>query len=785
MRYILSLFVLLVLIVIDVQAEQLFQLRNGLTLRGSKAEIESLNANAFMVVGSNEIQIRPIWVIDDGLTRIYLHGKGMSAAEPVDVRDIEDPIFFWQPTPLGGKEISAVGSILGISGFNEFGRRVMTVRGVSGAPLQLIQGITEINGRYARVEGLKGDVSYIWDMRLATSSLDSASLKSIFKRRLDWDNLDRRLEVVRFFIEAERFGDAADVLRNAIDTFPEAEQMKAQLVALIERQAAQLLDEAKLRSEVGQNKLAMQILGNFPVGEVGRVTRLQVQDAIAKLRDSENQVDALVKQLEDQASTLNQAAALQPILLEIKAGLSSATLARLSDYIRLGTSETIPLENRVALAVAGWLLGSGSGENNLKVVISLVKVRDLIAEYLRSENPQRREAILNDLRNLEGAQPEYVDRMLPLLTPTLSWPDESKDETIPGMHWMGQEEEKLDQPPVPRYVIQLPPDYNPLREYPCIVALHPLRGRPVSELDWWAGAYNESMQERVGHASRNGFIVIAPLWTRTGQQSYEYTPREHERILISLRDAMRRCSVDSDRVFLVGRGEGGEAAWDIAYAHPDMWAGMISISGEPSKTIRHYHPNAPYVPMVLVMGERDSAPTPLVRNGPILEDYVGFRSDAMVVMYRGRGREFFYEEVPRLFEWMRLPSHVRREIPADIDVVTMRQGDNFFWWLEAGPFLEGLSVDPQLWDQVERLRAVPLSGSVGIDNQIRINQGPSDQFTVWLRPTREIDMTQPVTIRYRGRRVQCNFDGTLATMLEDARRRADRKRPFWAAVHVP
>ncbi len=115
---------------------------------------------------------------------------------------------------------------------------------------------------------------------------------------------------------------------------------------------------------------------------------------------------------------------------------------------------------------------------------------------------------------------------------------------------------------------------------PCI---RPGAGRAA--IDWWAGPLNAESQQRHGQATRHGYIVVAPRWTRQGQRVYEYTPREHQRVLVSLRDAMRRASIDADRVFLVGHGEGATAAWDIAVSHPDIWAGMISISAEPRKTI--------------------------------------------------------------------------------------------------------------------------------------------------------------------------------------------------------
>ncbi len=153
---------------------------------------------------------------------------------------------------------------------------------------------------------------------------------------------------------------------------------------------------------------------------------------------------------------------------------------------------------------------------------------------------------------------------------------------------------------------------------------------------------------------------MAPVWSRQRQQVYEYTAVEHHRVLAALRDAMRRASIDSDRVFIAGHGEGATAAWDIALSHPDLWAGMISISGSPAKTIPHYKLNSQYVPMYLVMGELDQSRP----EGSIIDEYMSFKHDAIVVMYRGRGREYFYDEIPVLFDWMKLPSH-RRAANAD------------------------------------------------------------------------------------------------------------------------
>jgi pimeloyl-ACP methyl ester carboxylesterase len=753
-------------------AEQFFQLRNGMVIRGSMAEIATLK-EGFGAAGATQSALRPIWLIDDGLRRIYIHGRGMVAGAPTPVADLEQPIEFWQPQPLGGKVVAGLGNILGVSAFDPFGRRVIKIRGPEG-PVQILQGITELNSRYAKLMALKGNPSLSWDMRIASRSLDSETLHKIFDRRLGQDDLDERLQAVRFFIAAERYGDAKLALQEIMDDFPAELELPAQLIALTELQAAQLLAEAEVRAVAGQYQLASKILNQFPVESVSRVTKIKVQDALGKLNDAELKARTLIEQLQAQVALLDEGrrTALQPLVDEIALGLSADTLARLSDYALQGNVETIPLENRIALAVAGWLLGSGSGEQNLNIVLSLIQVRDLVTRYLASPDAAERGTLLETMRNLEGALPEYVDRMLPLLTPVLPLPSDAADQAIEGLYRIQTADAE--------YLIQLPPEYNPLRQYPCVLALSESRSDPAGQIDWWAGVYSEANQMRRGHATRQGFIVVAPIWSRPQQPFYEYTPVEHQRVLAALRDAMRRASIDSDRVFIAGHGEGATAAWDIALAHPDLWAGMISISGSPGKTIPHYNLNAEHVPLYIVMGELDQARA----DGSLIDDYMSFKHDAMIVKYRGRGREYFYDEIPELFNWMQLPAHRRRPPPREFEVSTIRDGDQFFWFVELGELNAGVAVDPILWDQAERLRAGKVSLTIGSDNLITVS-GPSETFRVLLRPSADIDLNKPILVRYGSRTKRVEFDGSLEHLMEDVRQRADRNRAFWTSVDIP
>ncbi|WP_164102917.1 carboxylesterase family protein [Candidatus Laterigemmans baculatus] len=773
------------------RAESAVRLRNGLIVRGATMKIVSLNQNSFAAAAAGaEAAAFPVVVIDDGLKRTFVYNRGM-VAEVSEAPDLARRIPIWQQVSRGSNEVAALGAAISATPFNAYGRRWVTIITPNG-PLSILQGITEINARYVQIRGLQTKVSYNWDMRVSTSSLPSEKLREIFENLIPRDDLDRRLDVVSFFIEAERFADARRELKETIRDFPDAEQLPPQLKALTQRQARQILDEALVRRDAGQYSLAMTMLQNFPADGVARVTRIEAQDRLDEMLAHGRRAEQLLKKLAAQIEELP--AAQREGLLEwvetMRAEMTPDTLPRLSDYERLGDDASLPLENRVALALGGWLLGSGSGLQNLAIARSLITVRELVGEYLATEDPQRRTAILEELNELEGGQPQYVAQVLALLPPPLPLPEpvsaveaeaEPAETRVPGYYELTVE---TSRGPV-QYAVQLPLEYHPLRKYPAIVSLHPLGEPSAAQIDWWAGRYDPAMQMRTGQAARQGYVVIAPLWSRSSQTAYEYTPIEHHRVLASLRDAMRRVSIDSDRVYLSGHREGGSAAWDIGLAHPDLWAGLIAIGADAGKYVLHYGPNGKTLPMYFLTGDIAGAPAPLIRNGAVLDGYMAPGYDAMVVLYRGRGDERFYEEINTLFDWMRVSSHRRPPMPREIEAVSMREGDQFFWWLEFPEMLENVAINPILYDQAQRLRAAKVEARVAEGNAIKITQGPAHRYDVYLTPEMGLDISQPITIRSGSRNTTHQFDGGLQVMLEDARQRADRQHVFWDKVSVP
>ena len=139
-------------------------------------------------------------------------------------------------------------------------------------------------------------------------------------------------------------------------------------------------------------------------------------------------------------------------------------------------------------------------------------------------------------------------------------------------------------------------------------------------------------------------------------------------------EAQSRFSIDSDRVFLSGHSLGGDAAWDVALAHPDLWAGLVVIGPRAGRYVNHYWHNARTLPTYVVGGELDNGT--FSHNGMDLDRYLSRGFDVTYVEYRGRGHEHFAEEQLRILDWCGRKK--RDPFPATIDGVSLRPWDGFF-----------------------------------------------------------------------------------------------------------
>ncbi|HEY4760985.1 MAG TPA: peptidase, partial [Thermoguttaceae bacterium] len=222
-------------------------------------------------------------------------------------------------------------------------------------------------------------------------------------------------------------------------------------------------------------------------------------------------------------------------------------------------------------------------------------------------------------------------------------------------------------------------------------------------------------------------------------------------------------------------------AWDIALAHPDLWAGVIPISALADRYCSLYWENAKYLPFYVILGELDGAK--LTKNARDLDRYFKHGYNATVIEYEGRGHDDFHEEILKIFDWM---GRFRRDFfPREFTCSTMRLWDSFFWWVELDGMPPKSLVDPTQWPPPSGTRPLQVSGSI-TNNNIYIRTG-SSQVSLWLSP-KMIDFDRQINIVVNGQRVNNQepfFKPDLNIILEDVRTRGDRQHPFWSRLDSP
>jgi len=758
-------------------------MKSGFRFSGKLGKVSGLADNPLKPSGSaGEIDNRLIVLADDGLRRTFVCTYQVREALESDPLAMTRIKIDQRTAPRGARRIGMVGPILKVEPWDEFGRRQFVMQTAKG-PLTIIQGITEITPVWTKVEGLMSSNPYQWDMRIATSSIPRETLSAVLMNHIDTDDVDQRRQIVKLYIESDRYRDASKELSRMFEDFPDLRKEMTDLARdLRQMSARRLMQEIELRQEAGQDRLAHRMLSSFPDEGVASTMLGKVREELGDYEKTIAQGERVLAELDENMKLVEDAALLariEPIQEEIKNELNIHTLDRFDDFLRLAESDKLEPEQKVSLAISNWLLGSGEGIENLAVSLSVFNTRNLTRDYLRSTRRDQRVKLLDALRKEEGATPAYIAKLLQHMRPPMET-EPQEDAQVPGLYTLTV--------PGPAgmaditYHVQLPPEYDPYKRYPAIVTLNGSATQPLEQIDWWAGVYSDRLQLRMGQAARRGYIVIAPEWTRKHQRKYEYSAREHAAVLFSLRDACKRFAVDTDRVFLTGHSMGGDAAWDIGLAHPDLWAGVMPIVATADKYVSRYWENAKHVPFYFVGGEMDGDRMSI--NGPELDRYLtrtGF--DTVVVEYLGRGHEDFIDEIQRLFDWMEL--HERDFAPEEFEVTTLRRWDNFFWWVEIDDMPARSVVAPVLYDdKIGDVRPILVEGNiVPSANRVRLETG-AGKATIYLSPE-IVDFDRRITVSVNTLRdIRENIRPQMETILEDARSRGDRQRPFWAKVEV-
>lgn len=745
------------------------RLRNGLVLEGKTVPLEGLT-KSLASQAAGEIAVKSIVMIDNGRQRYFVPARSIDKSDDVlDAARLERFKLPQKPTGARSLAVTSLGNFEATD-FDEFGRRRVTINTNKG-PISVVQGITEINPNSIVVTAL----THKWEHSLATTSLRPQQLDQLLRYATKPNNPDDRLAIARFYLQAQMYARAGEELDGITRDFPElkatAEETSLELRQLV---AKQLLSEVRRRKKSGQHRLAYEVARSFPTENMSAEVLREVRELIVDSDETiarAKRVVGLLGELQAALADPAKRSEFGPIRTTISESLDFDTLDRLDAFLKLEADPTLKAEEKLALAVSGWMLGSANAGTDLATALRLWNARALVLEYLQAEDEKLRNDLLAEVQLIEGFGPRALLQMIPQLPPSIETPNLVPKEPariqVPGRN----EGEVLA-----TYEVQLPDEYSPNRPHPVVLTLT-AAGRPAArQLEWWA----PSGEGKSGQAQRHGYIVIAPEWADPQQRDYDYSARTHQTVQTVLRDARKRFNIDSDRIFLSGHGSGGDAAFDIGMSHPDLFAGVIPITGISDKFCKWYWSNSKGLAWYIVTGEldRDS----FARNARDVNRMLIHNYDIMYSEFLGRGSESYYEEIHRIFEWMDL--HRRQPLPRELDMQVLRPTDNRFYWLQAGNIPAAAAQSAVLAEMPgKKISPMTLEAKITEGNGIYITS-PSDKHTLWLMPGL-VDFEKRVVVRHRGRQKFTDLvQPELTTILEDLRTRGDRQRVYQAKIVI-
>ncbi|REJ74590.1 MAG: hypothetical protein DWQ34_12490 [Planctomycetota bacterium] len=736
-------------------------LKNGTVLHGVVVPVNGLDSRTSKQNTTSAGAATIMWMVDDGVRRWFVPRR--QAEDPIPEDDRLGRVTFELTSARTGRRGVPIDiqQYVERTEFDQFGRRRITLN-TSQGPEHIFQAVTEITPDYLTVESTSHD----WEHGLDLQAVPAETLEEMVFQAIDPENPDDRKAVVVFFIRAEMYPSARDELARIRDEFPELETWADEMLLEVAHvNALRGLIEIRRRADSGQHRLAYRYARAFPEDRVSADVLREARDLVAGYDEAARQIETAQMLLGALQSELDEndrqrVASLRTAVVD---ELTLETLPRLEPFLRIAQDDSLSAAEKLALAYSSWVLGPEDAVTNLDDAVRMWQARFLILEFLRNDdNPDHRQDLVSKLKEIEGVNAARAAGIvpqlpLPITMPPLETGEVHPIEVVDSWNQVTQ-----------TYSVVLPPEYSPQHDYPLLVVLHGAGVPPEKELTWWCGT-----SDRPGPAQQRGYIVIAPDYAGAEQYEYDYDAARHDAVIDSIIDARKRFRVDSDRIFLAGHGMGADACFDVAMSRPGVFAGVIPITGVCDKFCMFYRENAPDVGWYIVAGERDGVK--LDRNARHLNVMMKRGYDVIYCEYKSRGNETYFEELPRIFDWMEL--HRRPPIPTEWEARILRHTDNRFYWLEMSGLPEKLA-EPIIWDPPDqRRRPFTITGKLTPGNDVVVTHS-ADSMNIWLSP-QMIDFDARLRVRNRGVVFNGFVNPELADLLEDLRVRGDRQRLYW------
>jgi len=716
----------------------------------------------------------------DGLKKIVVRDSKVERITPDSLLRTGEKFSLVQPlTKHAGVMPQEVVSVAA-EPWDEKGRRRFRYYGRSSRPIVMEQAINEISPNVVRYRGVDG----FWQGQVATRAVPREVLMGLL-RRVEQENQGERERVVRFLMGAGWYPEAKAELDRLIKDFPDgdvAERAANARQFIVQAEATQRRSDLDALRRARRFKEAAELIRTFEGPEVPTELQVEARELARRDEDQARADDSVRNDLRRIELKLAPAVhgAWKDRLAEIQRAMAEAPDAvrdRLAAW-RKAKAEGKPAdEAQLALATSGYVVGQDAAVPDLAAADALWRARDAVLAYLTGGEADREEALatLDELPWPQGdpeapgvERMELVARLCRFLPPPLRRPD---DEASAGSTAIANVVEAEDSAPT-RYLAQLPPEYHPLRAYPTVVVLHSGTG-PQSAIDLWRD-----------EAARRGYILIAPEYaTAEGATEYHYTPGEHAAVELALRDARKRYAIDPDRVHLAGQLAGGNMAWDMALGHPDLFAGVIVVSGFPAKYVPRTLSQHERLPLLCVMGDLAPAANEVIYNN-YLKPMILKVWDVTYMEMNRRGLEEFPEEIPAFFDWME--PRRREPFPRAFEASAARTCDDRRHGVVVRQFAEGRTTAPEAVDPLGRnlnpatirLRTSSLS------NLVDLTVSGVDRMDVWLSPEL-VDFRRKMELRVNRKALfkgQPKLD--FRPLLEDFRVRGDRGQMYWVKIEA-
>jgi pimeloyl-ACP methyl ester carboxylesterase len=754
------------------------------------------------------------FVLDADARRVFFPHAQVEEVVPesnrnADLVTLETKVYRLQAPPVDVLE-----RILEITPFDEKWKRSFRYIAGDGRPERVQQQLTLLNPQFAKVSATRMS----WDAYYLTNEYDPATIRKLLashpsmQSKNDVGDPGRHFRIFRFFVQAGWYNVAEEELTDIASKFPdEKERINSARENLYKLRLEHHVEDIERAFRVGRHGWVEKQLAEFPAAGADekqlatiRSLKSRYQSAEELLKESQQLLTMLPDQVKDADAKMLFKNATTAILNELRIddclpapsgrtrsrSLEQGRILRLDSFLSLaaqaqrdqqqGRKPSNSPEELLSLAVSGWLLGKDAAETKFETAQKLWQSREFVLKYQKTPDPDDRQKLLQNYQAIQSRAlaPDEMAQLLSLLPPAEPYPDITPQPLELETKLPNRRKEQI------RYLIQLPPEYHHGRSCPVLFALNQAGEKPVT------------MLETCGEmAAKFGYILVIPDWQKRGV-TYRYTAENQAAVVDVLLDLRRRFLVDSDRVFLLGTGEGGTMALDVGLSHPDLFAGVIPINPALRFFDNSYWRNGQYLPFYFVVGDQTGDINRKLFD-KFKKDWIPRGFPWLLIQYKGRGLEWFQGELTYIFDWM---EHKRdrfsraRAVPdlgklggaatLDLTFQSMRKTDDRFYWLSTKSISDKQVNDAKSWSN--NVAPASFQGNVYLEgNSINVTVRNLRQVTVWLGRDM-IDFTKPVTIQVNGqvRWMNKKVETSLPALMEDFYARGDRQRLYFAKVDI-